>query len=87
MGLLNELDRAKADGQPYDLSKLSRIISGGSAAPEAMIRAFQERHDLSVLQAWGMTETHPLGTASTIPLGVDPRSDEGYALRAKQEAA
>lgn len=84
MGLLNELDRAKADGQPYDLSKLSRIISGGSAAPEAMIRAFQERHDLSVLQAWGMTETHPLGTASTIPLGVDPRSDEGYALRAKQ---
>ena len=84
MGLLAELDQAKAAGQPYDLSGLTRIVSGGSAAPEAMIRAFQERHGLPVLQAWGMTETHPLGTASSVPPEVDPRSDEGYVLRAKQ---
>lgn len=84
MGLLAELDRARAEGKPYRLSDLERLIVGGSAAPEALIRAFEERHDLRLLHAWGMTETHPLGTASAIPVGVDSRSDEGYALRAKQ---
>ncbi|MFC4427720.1 long-chain fatty acid--CoA ligase [Deinococcus navajonensis] len=84
MGLLAELDRARAAQAPYDLSRLQSVISGGSASPESMIRAFQERHGLRMLQAWGMTETHPLGTASAVPVGVDPVSDEGYALRAKQ---
>ncbi|MCP2015017.1 fatty-acyl-CoA synthase [Deinococcus sp. HSC-46F16] len=84
MGLLAELDRAKAAGQPYDLSALERLVVGGSAAPESMIRAFEERHDLSLAHAWGMTETHPLGTASIVPVGIDERSDEGYRLRAKQ---
>ncbi|UBV42064.1 long-chain fatty acid--CoA ligase [Deinococcus taeanensis] len=84
LGLLAELDRARQSGEPYELSGLDRLIVGGSAAPEAMIRAFQDRHALTLLQAWGMTETHPLGTASGVPHGVDPTSDEGYALRAKQ---
>ncbi|GAA5503331.1 3-methylmercaptopropionyl-CoA ligase [Deinococcus xinjiangensis] len=84
MGLLNELDRAQAAGQPYDLHNLERLIVGGSAAPEAMIRAFETRHNLRLLHAWGMTETHPLGTASGLPVGVDPLSDQGYELRAKQ---
>ncbi|UFA49816.1 long-chain fatty acid--CoA ligase [Deinococcus radiophilus] len=84
MGLLAELDRAKAAGQPYDLSAKERVIVGGSAAPESMIRAYQERHGLNVVHAWGMTETHPLGTSSNMPPGLDPQSEEGYALRAKQ---
>lgn len=84
MGLLAELDRAREAGEPYRLDGLERVIVGGSAAPEAMIRAFQNRHDLNMLQAWGMTETHPLGTASSVPFDVDPTSDEGYKLRAKQ---
>lgn len=84
MGLLNELDRAQAAGQPYDLHNLERLIVGGSAAPEAMIRAFEARHNLRLLHAWGMTETHPLGTASGLPVGVDPLSDQAYELRAKQ---
>ncbi|WP_216321715.1 long-chain fatty acid--CoA ligase [Deinococcus aestuarii] len=84
MGLLAELDRAKAEGHPYDLHRLERLVVGGSAAPESLIRAFEDRHDLSLAHAWGMTETHPLGTASKVPAGMDERSDEGYALRAKQ---
>ncbi len=84
MGLLGELDRAKAAGTPYDLHALTSLIVGGSAAPESLIRAFEEHHGLHLLHAWGMTETHPLGTASSVPAGVDPTSEEGYALRAKQ---
>ncbi|MDB5043954.1 MAG: long-chain fatty acid--CoA ligase, partial [Deinococcus sp.] len=87
MGLLGELDRAKAEGQPYDLHALERLIVGGSAAPESLLRAFSDRHQLNMLHAWGMTETHPLGTASGVPAGVDPTSDEGFALRAKQGRA
>jgi len=87
MGLLGELDRARAEGQPYDLHALERLIVGGSAAPESLLRAFSDRHGLTMLHAWGMTETHPLGTASGVPAGVDPTSDEGFALRAKQGRA
>lgn len=86
MGLLAELDRAANEGQPYQLGGLERLIVGGSAAPEALIRGF-ERHKLNMMQAWGMTETHPLGTASQVPPGIDPVSDEGFALRAKQGRA
>ncbi|GHG08185.1 long-chain-fatty-acid--CoA ligase [Deinococcus piscis] len=87
LGLLAELDRAAEAGEPYDLSPQERVIIGGAAAPESMIRAFQERHNLNVIHAWGMTETHPLGTASNMPPGLDPRSDAGYALRATQGRA
>ena len=86
MGLLGELNRARDAGTPYDLSLIERMIVGGSAAPESLIRAF-DSHGLNMVQAWGMTETHPLGTASSVPPGVDPRSDEGYTLRAKQGRA
>ncbi|MGI8746857.1 MAG: AMP-binding protein, partial [Deinococcus sp.] len=84
MGLLQELDRAQAEGKPYDLSCLESLVVGGSAAPEALLRAYRERHGLTLRHAWGMTETHPLGTVSVLPRGMDPGSDEGYRLPAKQ---
>lgn len=87
LGLLAELDRAKEAGTPYDLSAKERVIVGGAAAPESMIRAYQERHGLNVVHAWGMTETHPLGSSSNMPPNLDPCSDEGYALRATQGRA
>jgi len=87
MGLLGELDRAREAGTPYDLHRLQSLIVGGSAAPEAQIRAFQTRHALTLKHAWGMTETHPIGTVSNLPPGVSRTSDEGYALQAKQGRA
>ncbi len=48
-----------------DLSTLETLVVGGSAAPEAMIRFFDDR-DVSVLHAWGMTETAPLGAAGRL---------------------
>ena len=84
LALLTELDRAAAAGQPYDLSALRKIGCGGTAVPETLIRALQQRHGLSMMQAWGMTETSPLATCSTVPVGVDPVSDEGFTHRSKQ---
>ncbi|MDE2357158.1 MAG: long-chain-fatty-acid--CoA ligase [Alphaproteobacteria bacterium] len=44
---------------------LKRVIIGGSAVPEAIVRTFHEDYGVQVIQAWGMTETSPLGTLST----------------------
>jgi fatty-acyl-CoA synthase len=49
----------------YDLSAMTRIVCGGSAAPRSMIDAY-DKLGLNILHAWGMTELTPLGTVSTL---------------------
>jgi len=48
------------------LTTLKRVIIGGSAVPEAIVRAFNDNYGVEVVHAWGMTETSPLGTLSTM---------------------
>ena len=60
-GLLNHVD-----SQGLAFSTMRRTIVGGSACPPAMLRAFQQRHQVQVLHAWGMTETSPLGTSGVL---------------------
>jgi fatty-acyl-CoA synthase len=45
----------------FDLGSVTRIVCGGSAAPPAMISAYQQL-GLNILHAWGMTEMTPVGT-------------------------
>jgi acyl-CoA synthetase (AMP-forming)/AMP-acid ligase II len=49
----------------YDLSSVTRIVCGGSAAPRSLIDAY-EKLGLNILHAWGMTEMTPLGTVSRL---------------------
>jgi len=44
------------------LSTLKRVAVGGSAIPEAVLRAYEEEYGVEVIHAWGMTETSPIGT-------------------------
>src|SRR5271154_5583800 len=54
-----------ADAHPeVDLSSLSNAACGGSAVPRQLVKDFQERHDVRIFQAWGMTETSPMATYS-----------------------
>jgi fatty-acyl-CoA synthase len=69
---------------PPDLSTLTEIKCGGSAVPEALIRAFDERFGVPIVQGWGMTETSPLAATSRMPPEEDVDEDEGYFLRACQ---
>ena len=48
-----------------ELGALQQVTIGGSAAPRAMIRWFQD-HDIRVAHAWGMTETSPIGTCGAL---------------------
>ncbi|HEY3798142.1 MAG TPA: AMP-binding protein, partial [Caulobacteraceae bacterium] len=48
------------------LSTLKRVVIGGSAVPESLVRAFRDDYGVDVTHAWGMTETSPMGTLSTV---------------------
>ncbi|MBO9707697.1 MAG: long-chain-fatty-acid--CoA ligase [Caulobacter sp.] len=48
------------------LPNLRKVVIGGAACPEVIIRAFQEDYDVEVVHAWGMTETSPVGTLSVM---------------------
>ncbi len=69
--LLRHLDEQKEKGDPVDVSSLREVIVGGSACPPALMRAFEERHGIRVLHAWGMTEMSPLGTIAVPPVHVE----------------
>ncbi len=46
--------------------------------PEALIRAFDERFGVPIIQGWGMTETSPLASRRRVPPEQDVDEDEGY---------
>jgi fatty-acyl-CoA synthase len=74
---------AYADEHPdVDLSSLSNAACGGSAVPRQLMKDFQERHDVRIFQAWGMTETSPVATYSRPREG--EHDDAYWDDRAKQ---
>jgi fatty-acyl-CoA synthase len=48
------------------LPHLKKGLCGGSALPEALIRAY-EKLGIELQQGWGMTEMSPLGTVNALP--------------------
>jgi fatty-acyl-CoA synthase len=64
---------------------MRRTVIGGSACPPAMMKSFQERFDVQVLHAWGMTEMSPVGTVATIKRKhVSETAEARAAIQAKQ---
>jgi len=84
MAVLQALD---AEPDRWDLSSLRQLVVGGSAAPQSLIKGF-DRHGLTIVHAWGMTETSPLGSVCRPPLELDDASDEErYVYRGRQGIA
>jgi fatty-acyl-CoA synthase len=67
-----------------DLASVRELICGGAAVPERLIRSFDERFGVPIVQGWGMTETSPLAAISRLPVDPPDDEDERYALRARQ---
>ncbi len=57
---------AHVEANRLKFSTMRRTVIGGSACPPAMMRAFQQRYEVDVLHAWGMTEMSPVGTVCTL---------------------
>jgi fatty-acyl-CoA synthase len=73
-----------AEDNDLDLSALDTVIVGGSAAPESMIRWFDDR-DVELLHAWGMTEMSPIGSAAHLKYNLeDADYDTQLEHRSKQ---
>jgi fatty-acyl-CoA synthase len=70
------------DEHPTDTSSLRRVIVGGSACPPSLMRAYQERHDIEIVHAWGMTEMSPLGSTAVPP--ADTTGEERWSYRQTQ---
>jgi fatty-acyl-CoA synthase len=69
------------DTHEVDLSSLRLIVSGGAPMPEALMDGFEERHHVPVIQAWGMTETSPLGAVATAPRRATPAEARSARLK------
>jgi fatty-acyl-CoA synthase len=81
------LEALEAEPDRWDLSALDHLIVGGSAAPPSMMERF-DRFGLTIIHAWGMTETSPLGSVSRPPAELDDASEqERLRYRARQGTA
>jgi fatty-acyl-CoA synthase len=69
-----------SDEHKPDLSSIRIVACGGAAVPLALMKAFEERHGMRIMQAWGMTETSPLASVAHPPAGSE--GDEHWGYRA-----
>ncbi|MFC7447840.1 long-chain fatty acid--CoA ligase [Rhodococcus daqingensis] len=67
---------------PQDISSMREVLIGGAAVPPALMHTFENDHNVSVLHAWGMTETSPLGSVARPPAGTT--GDEMWKYRYTQ---
>jgi fatty-acyl-CoA synthase len=72
------------DEHPTDTSSCYRLMVGGSAAPPALMHAFQDRHNIEIIHGWGMTEMSPVGTLAMPPKSLEQGTDEYWSYREKQ---
>lgn len=80
---LGLLEHVRAQGERF--SSLRRTVIGGSAAGEAMVRAFELEYDVRVLHGWGMTETSPVAAINQFTPRQQALSvDERVRLQTKQ---
>jgi fatty-acyl-CoA synthase len=75
-----------ADEHHSDLSSLRSVVCGGAAVPRSLMQGFEERHGIEVTQAWGMTETSPLGSIAHPPAGVSGEERWSYKVSAGRVA-
>ncbi len=70
-----------AETNPIDFSTLRNVVVGGSAVPASLIENFRVRHGVQITQAWGMTETSPIGAISLPPRGVTGAAELPFRVR------
>ncbi|HET7615832.1 MAG TPA: AMP-binding protein, partial [Bacillales bacterium] len=61
LGVLKELEAGN-----YATDSLRAVLCGGSAAPKSLIRAYEEKHGIPFVHAYGMTETSPIASVARL---------------------
>lgn len=65
IALVNSPDRKK-----YDLSSLQRVFIGGAASSPVLVREVEQELGCSCIAGYGLTETSPILTVSTLKNGI-----------------
>jgi fatty-acyl-CoA synthase len=75
--LLNSPDRDK-----YDLSSLRRVMIGGAASSPTLVREVEEKLGCTCISGYGLTETSPVLTFSSIKTGLPSTGSERHVRQA-----
>ncbi len=62
------------DANRYDLGALRHCVSGGAPLPIEVMRAFDARHNVQILEGYGLSETSPAASFNTLQRGRKPGS-------------
>ena len=65
----------------HDISSLEFVVGGGAAVSRHLMETF-DSHNVSIVQAWGMTETSPLAAIARPPKGL--HGEDRWAVRVTQ---
>ncbi|MEP6599993.1 MAG: long-chain fatty acid--CoA ligase [Actinomycetota bacterium] len=72
----------------HDVSSLDRVMCGGSAVPKALSEGWRDAIGVPITQGWGMTETSPVASMSTLRAEHEDASEAEQAdVRATQGMA
>ncbi|MDP9239799.1 MAG: AMP-binding protein, partial [Actinomycetota bacterium] len=63
-----------------DLTSLRVVACGGSAVPQALMEGFERDLGVTILQAWGMTESSPVASVARAPYDVSPDDEMRYRI-------
>jgi fatty-acyl-CoA synthase len=75
------------DANQADISCLRLVICGGAAVPRSLMEQFQDRHGVRIVQAWGMTETSPVGAVAHPPKDSPPEQEMEWRSKTGRIAA
>ena len=53
-------------GESYDLSSLRYCMAGGAAMPVEVMKAFEEKYPVQILEGFGLSETSPVASFNTL---------------------
>lgn len=68
------------NNHPPERMSLTEIFVGGSPAPPALIKVWEERYGVDVVHVWGMTETSTVGTVARAPSGVSGEARQAFRV-------
>ena len=54
----------RLEKHPQDIGYLKEVLVGGSSVPSTVFDTFADRHNVTVLQAFGLTEANPMGAVA-----------------------
>jgi long-chain acyl-CoA synthetase len=55
-----------ADAHQYDVSSLRYCVAGGSAMPVEVMRAFDQKYKVNILEGYGLSETSPVASFNVL---------------------